>query len=276
MIVISIASKEPHVPNPYAILNRIRLEVGAFGMADASGNDTNSQATHKDAMVQRYLRRQSLWYRLLRPPLPLIANPHESSLPPVKEGPKLFVGGAGQATQPGFLNLDLVYFPGVDLVADIECLPFRDDSIVAIECDAVLEHVRRPSNAIFEFARVLRPGGFLHVVVPFCHPFHEYPRDYQRWTIDGLRELLSEFEIIDIGLRTGPTATLLSFMLEYAKMISPRPFRKVAYGVSCWLLWPLRYLDVWLMQRPEATIMGNHVYALLRKPIPDERHAHDC
>ena len=51
MIVISIASKEPHVPNPYAILNRIRLEVGAFGMADASGNDTNSQATHKDAMV---------------------------------------------------------------------------------------------------------------------------------------------------------------------------------------------------------------------------------
>ena len=107
--------------------------------------------------------------------------------------------------------------------------------------------------------------------------FFQHPaRDYQRWTIDGLRELLSEFEIIDIGLRTGPTTTLLSFMLEYAKMISPRPFRKVAYGVSCWLLWPLRYLDVWLMQRPEATIMGNHVYALLRKPIPDERHAHDC
>src|SRR5258708_7874161 len=77
-----------------SILNRIRLEVGAFGMADASANDTTSQATHKDAMVQRYLRRQSLWYRLLRPPLPLIANPHESSLPPVKEGPKLFVGGA--------------------------------------------------------------------------------------------------------------------------------------------------------------------------------------
>jgi SAM-dependent methyltransferase len=49
----------------------------------------------------------------------------------------------------------------------IECLPFRDDSIVAIECDAVLEHVRRPSNAIFEFARVLprwiptRGGSFL-------------------------------------------------------------------------------------------------------------------
>ena len=92
-------------------------------MADASAKDTSSQGTHKDAMVQRYLRRQALWYRLFRPPLPLIANPHESSLPAAMEGPKLFVGGAGGAVQPGFLNLDLTYFPGVDLVADIECLP---------------------------------------------------------------------------------------------------------------------------------------------------------
>ena len=115
-------------------------------MADASAKDTSSQGTHKDAMVQRYLRRQALWYRLFRPPLPLIANPHESSLPAAMEGPKLFVGGAGGAVQPGFLNLDLTYFPGVDLVADIECLPFPDGSIVAIECDAVLEHVRRPGE----------------------------------------------------------------------------------------------------------------------------------
>jgi two-component sensor histidine kinase len=109
-------------------------------------------------------------------------------------------------------------------------------------------------------------GTFQRLLSDERHPFHEYPRDYQRWTIDGLRELLSDFEIIDIGLRTGPTATLLSFMLKCAKMISPKRFRRVAYGVCCWLLWPLRYLDVWLMQRPEATTMGNHIYALLRKP----------
>jgi len=253
----------------YAILNAIRVEVWTVeAMAEASAKDTSSQGTHKDAMVRRYLRRQSFLFRVLRPPLPLIANPHESSLPPTREGPKLFVGGAGGAVQPGFLNLDIAYFPGVDLVADIECLPFPDRSIVAIECDAVLEHVRRPSNAIVEFARVLRPGGFLHVVVPFCHPFHEYPRDYQRWTIDGLRELLREFETVDIGLRTGPTATLLSFVLEYVKIISPRPLRKAAYAVCGWVIWPLRYLDVWLMQRPEGGIMGNHIYALVRKPVP--------
>jgi SAM-dependent methyltransferase len=237
-------------------------------MTDGSAKHSSSQAPDKaEAMVLRYLRRQSIWYRLLRPPLPLTANPHESSLLP-SQGLKLFVGGAGRTIRPGFVNLDLVCFPGVDVVADIECLPFSDESIVAIECDAVLEHVRRPLNAIVEFARVLRPGGFLHVVVPFCHPFHEYPRDYQRWTLDGLRELLSQFELVDIGLRTGPTATLLTFVLEYVKIVSPRRLRKAAYGVCGWLLWPLRYLDVWLIQRPEAAVLGNHVYALVRKPIP--------
>jgi SAM-dependent methyltransferase len=192
-------------------------------------------------------------------------------LPPVREGPKLFVGGAGGTIPPGFLNLDLAYFPGVDLVADIECLPLPDESIGAIECDAVLEHVRRPSNAIVEFARVLRPGGFLHIVVPFCHPF---PSTREITNAGQLmeRELLGQFETVDIGFRTGPPATLLSFVLEYVKIVSPRPLRKVAYGVCGWLLWPLRYLDVWLMQRPEGTIegtiMGNHLYALVRKPLP--------
>lgn len=236
-------------------------------MADGSATQSGRQAPYKaDAMVQRYRQRRSRWYRWLRPPLPLLANPHESHLP-AAPGSKLFVGGAGRAIRPGFLNVDLVYFPGVDVVADVENLPFKTDSIAAIECDAVLEHVRQPMNAVVELARVLRPGGLLHVVVPFCHPFHEYPRDYQRWTLDGLRELLSQFEILDLGLRTGPTATLLTFLLEYVKIVSPRRLRKAAYGVCGWLLWPFRYLDWWLMQKPEAAVLGNHVYALVEKPI---------
>lgn len=232
-----------------------------------AGTEPSAKA---DAMIRRYARRRSPWYRRLRPPLPLLANPREPGLPPA-EGMKLFVGGAGRTIRPGFLNLDLVYVPGVDVVADVEDLPFFGDSIAAIECDAVLEHVRRPERAVAEFLRVLRPGGHLHVVVPFCHPFHEYPRDYRRWTVDGLRELLCGFEVMDCGLRTGPTATLLAFVLEYVKLLTPRPLRRVTYGISGWLLWPLRYLDAWLMSKPEAKILGNHVYALVRKPISGEK-----
>jgi SAM-dependent methyltransferase len=216
-------------------------------------------------MERRYLRRRSRWYRFLRPPLPLIYNRRESHLPDCT-GLKLFIGGAGNAVPPSFVNVDLSSFPGVDVVADIQALPFADGSIAAIECDAVLEHVQTPSQAIAECARVLRPGGFLHVVVPFCHPFHEYPRDYRRWTVDGLKELLKGFEIVDAGIRTGPTATLLVFLLEFIKLASPKPLKKPAYVLCAWIVWPLRYLDLWLNKKPEAGLLANHVYALVRKP----------
>src|SRR5215813_8784676 len=60
-------------------------------MADGSARHSVSQAAYKaDAMVQRYLRRQSVWHRLLRPPLPLLANPHESHLR-AAQAAKLFI-----------------------------------------------------------------------------------------------------------------------------------------------------------------------------------------
>lgn len=219
----------------------------------------------KRAMTETYERRKRRLYRLLRPPLPLIHNPRESLLPET-DGIKLFIGGAGGEIPPGFMNVDLVPFPGVDLVANLESLPFADGSVAAIQCDAVLEHVMNPAGSVAEMLRVLRPGGYLHVAVPFCHPFHAYPSDYTRWTLEGLRQLLRDFHVLDAGMRTGPTATLLAVVLEYVKVVGPQALRKPLYGFFGWLLWPLRYLDLWLNERPEAWRLANHIYALARKP----------
>jgi SAM-dependent methyltransferase len=219
----------------------------------------------KQVMTDTYERRKRRLYRLLRPPLPLIHNPRESFVPPI-EGIKLFIGGAGGEIPAGFLNVDLVAFPGVDLTANVEALPFADGSVAAIYCDAVLEHVSNPTRAVAEMLRVLRPGGYLHVAVPFCHPFHAYPNDYTRWSLEGLRELLREFHVLDAGMRTGPTATLLAVFLEYVKVVSPRALRKPLYALFGWLLWPLRYVDLRLNNKPEAVILASHIYALAQKP----------
>jgi len=111
--------------------------------------------------------------RLLAPPLPLVLNPREPHDFPMGRW-NLYIGGAGSKT-PGFINVDLFRLPGVDVAADAHYLPFADLTFTRIECDAVLEHVKDPERVMREMERLFTPGGHLHIVTPFCHPYHEYP-----------------------------------------------------------------------------------------------------
>src|SRR4030042_3691166 len=54
-----------------------------------------------------------------------------------------------------------------DIIGDIHNLPFADNSIEAIICLAVLEHVETPIKATAEIQGVLKPGGFCLINVPF-------------------------------------------------------------------------------------------------------------
>jgi SAM-dependent methyltransferase len=212
--------------------------------------------------------RDRLW-RMLQPPLPFIMNPAEPMDYPMGRH-NLYIGGAGRIAE-GYVNLDLFPFPGVDVAADAEQLPFPDGLFLRVECDAVLEHVRQPERVLREIQRVLSPGGYVHLVTPFCHPFHEYPKDYRRFTPDGLKELAPDMEVVAEGWRTGPTATLLVFAIEYAKLLLPfRFWRILVHGVLGWILFPFRYLDLWFLRSPEVARIGNHCYLWLRKEMPEE------
>src|ERR1700674_4064020 len=134
------------------------------------------------------------WLRALAPPLPLIHNPREPHDFPLGRW-NLYIGGAHRHV-PGFVNLDLLRIPGVDVAADAEQLPFPSDLFQRVECDAVLEHVRSPERVMREIERVLAPGGYAHLVTPFCHPFHEYPKDFRRFTLDGLKSLADPMEVV--------------------------------------------------------------------------------
>ncbi len=203
--------------------------------------------------------------RALEPPAPFVMNPREPTGFPLGRW-NLYVGGAGRAVE-GYVNLDLFAVPGVHVAADAHQLPFRDALFQRVECDAVLEHVRCPEQAMRELERVLAPGGYLHLVTPFCHPFHEYPMDYRRFTLDGLKELARGMEVVAEGWRTGPAATLLLFTIEFWKGLLPwRWWRGLAHGLLGWTLFPFRYLDLLLLRSPGARRLGNHCYLWLRKP----------
>lgn len=221
-------------------------------------------------MQEVYARRQSRdWlsrlYRTVKPPDLFLHNPAEPLHFPLGRW-NLYVGGGG-ANPQGYINIDLFPVAGVDVAADAGHLPFRSGLFQCIECDAVLEHVRDPQQVMRELSRVLAPGGHLHLVTPFCHPFHEYPRDYRRFTLDGLKQLAcGDLEVVAEGWRTGPTATTLIFVLEYVKLWLPwRAWRGLVHIVLGWLLFPFRYVDLVLLKSPRAGIMGNHCYVWLRK-----------
>lgn len=220
----------------------------------------------RDAYARRETRDwRSRLYRALKPPDPFIRNPDEPLDFPMGRR-NLYVGGGGSRPE-GYINIDLFALPGVDVAADAERLPFGDGVFERIECDAVLEHVRRPEQVMRELIRVLANGGYLHLVTPFCHPFHQYPEDYRRFTPDGLKQLAGrELEVVAEGWRTGPTATVLVFGLEYVKLWFPwRAWRIVVHGILGWVLFPFRYLDLLFFRSGRAGIMGNHCYLWLRK-----------
>ena len=203
--------------------------------------------------------------RFLDPPLPLVPNPNEPWDYPLGKW-NLYIGGAGSHVE-GYVNIDIFGLPGVDVVADAQRLPFRSGVFQRVECDAVLEHVPEPREVVREIERVVAPGGYAHLVAPFCHPFHEYPKDYRRFTLDGLKQMSQGFDVVAEGWRAGPTATLLTFTLEYFKLWFPwRVWRIAVHGVLGWLLFPLRYLDLLLLRSRRAGTIGNHAYLWLRKP----------
>lgn len=73
-----------------------------------------------------------------------------------------------------------------DVFADASSLPLADESVDTVVILEVMEHLRKPREALQEITRVLRPQGRLLLTIPFLYPVHDAPYDYQRLTIHGL------------------------------------------------------------------------------------------
>lgn len=80
--------------------------------------------------------------------------------------------GCGRNVLPGWINLDCVSLPGIDVVADLECcatapLPFADDSVDEFLLQHVLEHIREPLPLMQELHRVASPGALAVIRTPY-------------------------------------------------------------------------------------------------------------
>jgi SAM-dependent methyltransferase len=76
-------------------------------------------------------------------------------------------------------------------------------------CTEVLEHTLQPFNAVRELRRVLKPGGVIALSTPLNFRIHGPLPDCWRFTIHGLRVLLSDFDILEINSLETPGRDLM-------------------------------------------------------------------
>jgi SAM-dependent methyltransferase len=182
----------------------------------------------------------------------------------------LSIGGGPGRENPRVINLNVEAFDSVDIVGDGTNLPLDDESVDTVTCNAVIEHVADPARLVAEMWRVLKPGGYAQLMIPFIFPFHAYPSDYQRYSYRGIEELTRDFEKVELCVLTGPTSAILVMFREYLRLLVPggntRTLRMLLNGISGWLSFPLKYLDRRLNRKPEAAHLAAAFYYLGRKP----------
>ena len=81
-------------------------------------------------------------------------------------------------------------YSSLNVSGDLLAMPFRDGAFHHVLCTETLEHLTDPGTFLCEVARVLRPGGRLHMTAPLSFKEHQQPHDYFRYTRYGIALLL--------------------------------------------------------------------------------------
>ena len=103
--------------------------------------------------------------------------------------------------------------PHCDRVLDVRELEIDGQSVDAILCFGVLEHVDYVQEATDSCYRALKHGGLFLAGFPFNQPQHRAPQDFWRFTEFGIRFLLRRLfdieELHAIGDPAYPTTYLV-------------------------------------------------------------------
>ncbi|MCX7661080.1 MAG: class I SAM-dependent methyltransferase [Candidatus Omnitrophica bacterium] len=157
-----------------------------------------------------------------------------------------------------YIGLDISKLSYADIIGNVKCLPFKDNSFDSVIITEVLEHIEEPLIALNEIERVLKSSGIVYLTVPMTWGLHYEPADFWRFTKYSLIYLFKRTNLKIINLeRIGGVFSVVGARLAdflYA-LISKKlfwfiPFRyseKIAmlavFLFSFFFLYLAKYLD---------------------------------
>lgn len=169
---------------------------------------------------------------------------------------KLNLGAGADSMEDNFWNVDYYPMKGVSLCADVHHLPFRENSIDAVQCMQLSEHVEDPGRMAAEIFKALKPGGEVFLTAPFMYPYHEAPIDLNRWTQEGLKSLMKEFTSIQVGVLGGPTATLIEALHGWLSILfsfNSDKLYQIVYLLLLPFLKPFKIIDRILLNKYKSS-----------------------
>ena len=131
-----------------------------------------------------------------------------------------------------YITFDMITGEHIDVVGDALKAPFRDSSFDTIISTQMLEHVEKPWVVVSEIRRILKSGGICILTAPFLVPYHADPRDYFRYTKEGLESLFKNegFEIEESG-SYGKPPSVLGEMIHFSLF---SPYKVVSKRKAIW------------------------------------------
>jgi len=188
----------------------------------------------------------------------------------VREGEIIGINlGSGTSRfDESIINVDFAAYQNVNVVADITDLPFRDSTFDLAILTEVIEHTENPNMLVSEISRVMKKGGVLVLTSPFMIGYHASPDDFQRFTLSGLRSLLSEFSIIE-ARAFGPTGSLLWIFQEWCALwfsFGNRKLQTILVVFFMVLTSPIKILDFLLSNNPNCSAIAS-TYLIVAKKI---------
>ena len=154
----------------------------------------------------------------------------------------------------------------VDVFSNLnEELSLPDASVDSVMAFHVMEHLCEPEHFLTEIRRILKPGGFVLIAVPFNWHLHETPHDFFRFTPFCLNYLLkkNDFERIDVTAEGGFFTTVTLKCNYFLKRILKGQLR--CLGTPFWFV--NQYIAEWLDRKIKSQNECTGVTAVAYKPL---------